>query len=119
VSATTSVTVDGKTTAGRPALATGAEPKPVMLNPQPTVFSAHPLIAITPESLPLIDAMPAEAFQSIAWAEHGFRGPLGAVETVTHPASDLAVPPSLNAVVPMPEADVMLALTGDIGAPAP
>ena len=97
----------------------GAGPKPVMLYPQPTVFSAHPLIAIAPESLPLIDAMQAEAFQTIAWTEHGFRGPLGAVESVTHPASGLAVPPSLNAIVPMPEADVMLALTGDIAAPPP
>jgi hypothetical protein len=32
-----------------------------MLYPQPTVFSAHPLIAIAPESLPLIDATQAEA----------------------------------------------------------
>jgi hypothetical protein len=39
----------------------GAGPRPVMLYPQPTVFSAHPLIAIAPESLPLIDATQAEA----------------------------------------------------------
>jgi hypothetical protein len=97
----------------------GAGPKPVMLYPQPTVFSAHPLIAITPESLPLIDAMQAETFQTIAWTEHGFRGPLGAVDSVTHPASGLTVPQTLNAIVPMPEADVMLALTGDISAPSP
>jgi hypothetical protein len=97
----------------------GAGPKPVMLYPQPTVFSAHPLIAIAPESLPLIDAMQAEAFQTIAWTEHGFRGPLGGVDSVTHPASGLAVPQTLNAIVPMPEADVMLALTGDIATPSP
>jgi hypothetical protein len=89
-----------------------------MLYPQPTVFSAHPLIAIAAESLPLIDAMQAEAFQTIAWTEHGFRGPLGSVDSMTHSASGLTVPQTLNAIVPMPEADVMLALTGDIGAPS-
>jgi hypothetical protein len=77
------------------------------------------LIAIAPESLPLIDAMQAEAFQTIAWTEHGFRSPLGAVDSVTHPTSGRAVPQTLNAIVPMPEAGVMLALTGDIGAPSP
>jgi hypothetical protein len=97
----------------------GAGPRPVMLYPQPTVFSAHPLIAIAAESLPLIDAMQAEAFQTVAWTEHGFRGPLGSVESMTHAASGLTVPQTLNAIVPMPEADVMLALTGDIGAPSP
>jgi hypothetical protein len=38
---------------------------------------------------------------------------------MTHSASRLAVPQTLTAIVPMPEADVMLALTGDIGAPPP
>ena len=95
----------------------GSGPRPIMLYPQPTVFSAHPLIAIATETLPLIDAMQAEAFQTIAWTEHGFRGPLGSAESITHQASGLTVPQTLNAIVPMPEADVMLALTGDIAAP--
>jgi hypothetical protein len=97
----------------------GSGPHPVMLYPQPTVFSAHPLISIASESLPLIDAMQSEAFQTIAWKEHGFRGPLGSADSVSHEASGLAVPQTLNAIVPMPEAEVMLALTGDIAAPAP
>jgi hypothetical protein len=96
-----------------------AGPKPVMLYPQPTVFSAHPLIAIAPESLPLIDAMQSDAFQTIAWTEHGFRGPLGAVQSGALPTTGFVVPQTLNAIVPMPEADAMLALTGDIAAPPP
>jgi len=97
----------------------GAGPHPVMLYPQPTVFSAHPLIAIAPEALPLIDALQAPAFQTIAWTEHGFRGPLGSAESGSHAASGLVIPQTLNAIVPMPEADAMLALTGDIAAPPP
>jgi hypothetical protein len=97
----------------------GAGPHPVMLYPQPTVFSAHPLIAIAAESLPLIDAMQSEAFQTIAWTEHGFRGPLGSAASASHGASGLSIPQTLNAIVPMPEADTMLALTGDIAIPSP
>jgi hypothetical protein len=97
----------------------GAGPHPVMLYPRPTVFSAHPLIAIATESLPLIDAMQSEAFQTIAWTEHGFRGPLGSADSSAHSNSGLAVPQTLTAVVPMPEAEAMLALAGDIAAPQP
>ena len=97
----------------------GSGPKPVVLYPQPTVFSAHPLIAIAPESLPLIDALQSQDFQTIAWTEHGFRGPLGAAESAVHAASGLTVPQTLTAIVPMPEAEAMLALAGDIATPAP
>jgi hypothetical protein len=97
----------------------GSGPKPVMLYPQPTVFSAHPLIAVTGASLPLIDAMQSEAFQNIAWSEHGFRGPLGAVVTGSHGASGLSVPETLTAIVPMPEAATMLALTDSLAAKSP
>ncbi|HVO03920.1 MAG TPA: hypothetical protein VMT54_17090 [Candidatus Cybelea sp.] len=97
----------------------GTGPQPVMLYPQPTVFSAHPLIAIAQESLPLIDAMQSDAFQTIAWTEHGFRGPLGSAQSTTHAASGFTIPETLKAIVPMPEADVMLALTGDLASPAP
>jgi hypothetical protein len=64
-------------------------------------FSAHPLIAIAPESLPLIDALPPD-FQI-----PGFRGIRG------------AVPQALTAIMPMPEAEAMLALAGEIAAPTP
>ena len=89
-------------------------PQPVMLYPRPTVFSAHPLIATTPEALTLIDALQSEAFLNLAWTEHGFRGPLGAVDSSSHPGSGFTIPQTLTAIVPMPEAEVMLALTGSL-----
>jgi hypothetical protein len=94
-------------------------PQPVMLYPKPTVFSAHPLISIATESLPLIDAMQSDAFQTLAWTDHGFRGPLGAVDSALHPSSGLAIPQTLTAIVPMPEAEVMLGLTDALAQPAP
>lgn len=97
----------------------GSGPRPVILYPRPTVFSAHPLISIAPQSLPLTDAMQSDAFQTLAWTEHGFRGPLGAAASASHPGSGLTIPQTLTAVVPMPEADVMLALTGDLATPTP
>jgi hypothetical protein len=97
----------------------GSGPRPVVLYPQPTVFSAHPLIAIAPEALPLIDALQSQDFQIIAWTEHGFRGPLGSVESTLHAASGLTVPQTLTAIVPMPEAEAMLALAGEIAGPTP
>ncbi|HEX9449125.1 MAG TPA: hypothetical protein VF920_14140 [Dongiaceae bacterium] len=89
-------------------------PQPVMLYPKPTVFSAHPLIATVPESLKLIDALQSDAFLNIAWNEHGFRGPLGAVDTSTHADSGFTIPAMLTAIAPMPDANVMLALTGGL-----
>jgi hypothetical protein len=89
-------------------------PQPVMLYPKPTVFSAHPLIAVATDALKLIDALQSDAFLNIAWTEHGFRGPLGAVDSNAHPGSGFTIPQTLTAIVPMPDADVMLALTGGL-----
>lgn len=91
-------------------LDSSAPAKPVMLYPKPTVFSAHPLIAIAAEAEGLAEALLSPAVQEIAWARHGFRGPLGT-------AGDLALPPvadrivkEIDAVLPMPEIRAMLAL---------
>ncbi|MBK8160003.1 MAG: substrate-binding domain-containing protein [Rhodospirillaceae bacterium] len=89
-------------------------PQPVMLYPTPTVFSAHPLIAVAPEALTLIDALQSDDFLGIAWTEHGFRGPLGAVDGAAHAASGFTIPQTLTAIVPMPDADVMLSLTAEL-----
>ena len=85
--------------------------KPVILYPTPTVYSAHPLISLKPAADPLIDALLSPPLQEIAWSAHGFRGPLGAPGSSAsggHPA----VPEKLTAIVPMPEAKVMLDILG-------
>lgn len=82
--------------------------KPVALYPKPTVYSAHPLLALAPESLALIDAMTSKALQAIAWKDHGFRGPLGSAGAETDPAIKGRMPDSLAAILPMPDIAVML-----------
>jgi hypothetical protein len=82
--------------------------KPVTLYPRPTVYSAHPLIALTPPAVPLIDALVSRELQEIGWRDHGFRGPLGAVGAVTDPLIQGRMPAQITAVAPMPEIGVML-----------
>jgi len=82
--------------------------KPVTLYPKPTVYSAHPLIALSQASLPLIDAMVSKPIQEIGWQDHGFRGPLGAVGAVTNPLIQGRMPPQITAIAPMPDIGVML-----------
>ena len=83
---------------------------PVVLYPKPTVFSAHPLLALDDKALALIDALQSPDVQSIAWNEHGFRGPVGATDPAAHKAIGLMTPQVLTSVLPMPDAATMLAL---------
>lgn len=85
----------------------GGSARPVLLYPAPTVYSAHPLLSLKPAADPLIDALLTPQLQEIAWSSHGFRGPLGAPGTTGGDAHPL-VPERLSAIVPMPEAKVML-----------
>ena len=82
--------------------------KPVTLYPRPTVYSAHPLIALTAGALPLIDALVSKPLQEIGWQYHGFRGPLGSVGAMTSPLIQGHMPPQIVAVAPMPDISVML-----------
>lgn len=84
--------------------------RPVILYPVPTVYSAHPLLTLKPAADGLVDALMSVPLQTIAWAEHGFRGPLGAPGAGAHPEVAAMVPEHLDAIAPMPEAAVMLAL---------
>jgi hypothetical protein len=83
--------------------------KPVTLYPTPTVYSAHPLISLKPEADGLIDALSSKELQEIAWKAHGFRGLLGAPGGA-HGSNLPQVPEKLDAIVPMPDAHVMLSL---------
>jgi hypothetical protein len=92
--------------------------QPVTLYPQPTVYSAHPLIALAQNSLPLIDAMMSQELQTIGWQDHGFRGPLGAVGATTNPLVAGRMPAEVSNVAPMPDVDVMLSILDALTAPA-
>ena len=57
----------------------------------------------------LLEALTSPKLQQLAWSKHGLRGPLG---TVAGDANAIAGvrPAEIEAVLPMPSADVMLAL---------
>jgi hypothetical protein len=84
--------------------------QPVALYPKPTVYSAHPLIALAAGAGGLIDALMAKDLQEIGWRDHGFRGPLGAIGAETDALIKGRMPAQLTSITPMPDIDVMLAL---------
>lgn len=84
--------------------------RPVLLYPRPTVFSAHPVIAISEQADQLLDVMLGQEMQDLAWQRHGFRGPLGAVSGELSPDLSKLLMPQIEATLPLPSASVMLAL---------
>ncbi len=84
--------------------------KPVVLYPRPTAYSAHPLITIDAAADRLLEALMSEPLQQLAWTKHGFRGPLGAIAGETSGPIAGLLPAEIDAVLPIPAADVMLAL---------
>jgi hypothetical protein len=90
--------------------------KPAVLYPHPTVYSAHPLIVIDDQASRLMDALIAPRLQELAWTKHGFRGPLGAATGSGDSAIAGLLPAEVDAVLPMPDAGVMLGLLDKIAA---
>ena len=93
-----------------------APAKPVILYPRPTVFSAHPLISINRDADELIDALMSESVLELAWEDHGFRGPLGTVGRARNALLQSRLIERVDAVLPMPDAPVMLALLDRLAA---
>jgi hypothetical protein len=79
----------------------GREIRPVVLYPEPTVFSSHIFLAMTEESRAVIEALSDQEVQDIAWSQHGFRSGFA-------PANDpsilplAGIPDTVAMVVPMP-----------------
>jgi hypothetical protein len=88
----------------------GSGAKPAILYPRPTVYSAHPLIVVDPNANMLLEALMSPKLQELAWTKHGFRGPLGTAAGGAGSAIASVRPAEIEAVLPMPSADVMLAL---------
>jgi hypothetical protein len=93
-----------------------APAKPVIIYPRPTAFSAHPLISIERGADELIDALTSEAVLELAWEDHGFRGPLGTIGKARNPLLQARLLDRIDAVLPMPDAPVMLALLDHLAA---
>lgn len=78
-----------------------------VIYPEPTVFSSHPLISLTPACKRLVEAMQDPKIQALAWADHGFRTGLIGVENDPALITEARLPETVDLVVPMPSAAVM------------
>ena len=87
-----------------------APSKPVILYPRPTAFSAHPLISVDRAADELSEALLSESLLELAWEEHGFRGPLGTIGKARNQLLQARLIERIDAVLPMPDAPVMLTL---------
>lgn len=77
------------------------------LYPVPTVWSSHPVIALSGRGQRLIEALKDPEIQSIAWEQHGFRSALIGVPNDPAVLSVGGIPSSIDAVIPLPDATVM------------
>jgi hypothetical protein len=77
------------------------EIRPVVLYPEPTVFSSHIFLAMNDRARAVIAALSDRQLQDLAWARHGFRSGFA-------PANDpsilplAGIPETVGMVVPMP-----------------
>jgi hypothetical protein len=88
--------------------------KPVILYPTPTAYSSHPVIVTEDSADTMIDVLLSPKLQELAWTKHGFRGPLGSVTGTLDADVAGMLPPQIDAVLPMPAADVMLPLVDSL-----
>ena len=79
-----------------------------VIYPEPTVFASHPLISPTSKCKRLEEALTEPDFQDIAWSARGFRTDLVGVEDDPGRIGVTALPETINLVVPMPSARVMV-----------
>ncbi len=85
--------------------------------PQPTVWSSHPVIALTANGRKFIQAMSDPEIQRIAWEEHGFRSGLLGVQNDPSVLQVVGLPQTIESVMPLPPAPVMEAIVTALQVP--
>src|SRR5262245_50128742 len=78
-----------------------------VLYPRPTVWSTHPLIALTPNGARLVDAVQDKDIQRLAWENHGFRAGLLGLQNDPKVLSTFGLPERIESSVPLPRPSVM------------
>jgi hypothetical protein len=90
-----------------------------ILYPRQTMWATHPLIAITPNGVRLLEALKDEEIQRLAWERHGFRSRLAEVENNPVVLEVAGVPATIDSVVPMPSQSVMGRIMAALADPPP
>jgi len=80
-----------------------------VLYPEPTLYSDHPILALTADGGRLIEAMKDPDIQKIAWAGYGFRSGVDASLSNVADLAELPLAPQFRTTVP-PNAEVTLLL---------
>lgn len=78
-----------------------------IIYPRPTVWSSHPIIALTGKGEALSKALQDPELQKIAWEKHGFRSGLLGIENDPKVLNVVGVPASITSVIPLPRPKVM------------
>lgn len=78
-----------------------------VIYPVPTIWSSHPLMALTPNGKRLINALKDDEIQAMAWERHGFRSGLIGIENDPEVLKVTGIPKEITAVIAMPDARVM------------
>jgi hypothetical protein len=79
----------------------------VVLYPEPTVWSAHPFIALTVNGDRVIDALLEAEMQSLAWETHGFRTGIASGQESKTVFDIKGVPGQVKKVIQLPNPDTM------------
>lgn len=78
-----------------------------ILYPVPTVWSAHPLIALTPTGERLLAALLDPELQRLAWERHGFRTGVTGAANDPSKLTVTGIAPAVTKVIPVPTPRVM------------
>jgi hypothetical protein len=79
----------------------------VVLYPEPTVWSAHPFIALTENGERVMDALLGEEIQALAWETHGFRTGIASGHAANNAFDIQGVPGQVKKVIQLPNPDIM------------
>ncbi len=85
------------------------------LYPSPTVWSSHPMLALTEAGERLIQALRDPDVQRIGWEQHGFRTAVPGVENNPDVCSLPGIPASIDSVIQMPNPKVMIRIIEGLG----
>lgn len=78
-----------------------------ILYPEPTVWSAHPLIVQTPKAEALRKALLDPEIQKISWEQHGFRTGMMGAQNDPKLLPVVGIPEQIIKVIPLPSPAVM------------
>jgi hypothetical protein len=78
-----------------------------VLYPKPTVWSAHPFIALTGNGERVIEALLGEDIQALAWETHGFRTGIASGQTADKTFDIKGVPGQVKKVIQLPNPGTM------------